>query len=65
VPVVLAISVVTGTPLTLGLDPAGITLLSVTLITCLMTFSGVPTNILFGFIHLVLFFAYLLLVFHP
>jgi Ca2+:H+ antiporter len=65
VPVVLAISVVTGTPLTLGLDPAGITLLAVTLITCLMTFSGVPTNILFGFIHLVLFFAYLLLVFHP
>jgi Ca2+:H+ antiporter len=65
VPVVLAISVVTGTPLTLGLEPAGITLLSVTLITCLMTFSGVPTNILFGFIHLVLFVAYLLLVFQP
>ncbi len=65
VPVVLAISVVTGTPLTLGLDPAEITLLAVTLITCLMTFSGVPTNILFGFIHLVLFFAYLLLVFQP
>jgi Ca2+:H+ antiporter len=65
VPVVLAISVVTGTPLTLGLEPAGITLLSVTLITCLMTFSGVPTNILFGFIHLILFVAYLLLVFQP
>jgi Ca2+:H+ antiporter len=65
VPVVLAISVVTGTPLTLGLEPAGITLLSVTLITCLVTFSGVPTNVLFGFIHLVLFVAYLLLVFQP
>jgi len=65
VPVVLAISVFTGTPLTLGLDPAEIVLLALTLLVAHMTFSGVPTNILFGFIHIVLFLTYLVLVFAP
>ncbi len=65
VPVVLAISVVTGTPLVLGLDQVEIVLLVLTLFVCQMTFSGVPTNILLGFVHLVLFFAYLVLVFYP
>jgi Ca2+:H+ antiporter len=63
VPVVLAISVFTGTPLELGLDNVEIALLAVTLFVCQMTFSGAPTNILLGFVHLVLFFAYLVLVF--
>jgi len=65
VPVVLAISLFTGTPLTLGLDPAEIALLVLTLLVSHMTFSGVPTNILFGFIHLVLFMTYIVLVFAP
>jgi Ca2+:H+ antiporter len=65
VPVVLAISVITGTPLELGLDLTEIVLLALTLFVCQMTFSGVPTNILIGFVHLVLFFAYLVLVFQP
>ena len=63
VPVVLAISVFTGTPLELGLHNVEIALLAVTLFVCQMTFSGAPTNILLGFVHLVLFFAYLVLVF--
>src|SRR5680860_302203 len=63
VPVVLAISVFTGTPLELGLYNVEIALLAVTLFVCQMTFSGAPTNILLGFVHLVLFFAYLVLVF--
>jgi len=63
VPVVLAISVFTGTPLELGLSNVEIVLLVLTLFVCQMTFSGAPTNILLGFVHLVLFAAYLVLVF--
>ncbi|MEZ5875412.1 MAG: hypothetical protein R3D30_11495 [Hyphomicrobiales bacterium] len=57
VPVVLAISVMTGAPLELGLNSLEITLLAVTLFVSHMTFSGAPTNILLGFVHLVLFLA--------
>jgi len=63
VPVVLAISVLTGTPVELGLNTVEIALLAVTLFVCQMTFSGAPTNILLGFVHLVLFTAYLVLIF--
>ncbi len=65
VPVVLAISILTGTPLELGLSPVEIVLLAVTLFVSHITFSGAPTNILLGFVHLVLFAAYLLLIFKP
>jgi len=62
VPVVLAISVLTGSPIELGLSNVEITLLAVTLFICHVTFSGAPTNILLGFVHLVLFAAYLVLI---
>jgi Ca2+:H+ antiporter len=65
VPVVLAISVLTGTPLELGLNAVDMVLLAVTLVVCMITFSGAPTNILLGFVHLVLFAAYLMLIFKP
>lgn len=65
VPVVLAISVFTGTPLDLGLGSEEIVLLVTTLFVAQMTFSGVPTNILLGTVHLVLFLAYLTLVWYP
>jgi Ca2+:H+ antiporter len=65
VPVMLGISVMTGTPLKLGLNSVDIVLLSVTLFVCHITFSGAPTNILLGFVHLVLFGTYLLLIFKP
>jgi Ca2+:H+ antiporter len=63
VPVVLAISVFTGTPLELGLSNVEIVLLALTLFVCQMTFSGAPTNVLLGLVHLVLFSAYFMLVF--
>lgn len=65
VPVMLAISLFTGTPLKLGLSSVDIVLLSVTLFVCHITFSGAPTNILLGFVHLVLFGTYVLLIFKP
>lgn len=65
VPVVLAISLMTGTPLELGLGAVDMILLAVTLFVCHITFSGAPTNILLGFVHLVLFATYLLLIFNP
>ncbi|MGD9263293.1 MAG: calcium:proton antiporter [Methyloceanibacter sp.] len=65
VPVMLAISLFTGTPLKLGLNPVDIVLLSVTLFVCHITFSGAPTNILLGLVHLVLFGTYLILIFKP
>ncbi|MHA1518414.1 MAG: calcium:proton antiporter [Alphaproteobacteria bacterium] len=65
VPVVLAISVMTGAPLELGLNSVDMVLLAVTLVVCMITFSGAPTNILLGFVHLVLFASYLMLIFKP
>jgi len=63
VPVVLAISVLTASPLVLGLNSVDIVLLVVTLFLAHMTFSGAPTNILLGLVHLVLFCTFLVLVF--
>ncbi|MGB3021715.1 MAG: calcium:proton antiporter [Methyloceanibacter sp.] len=65
VPAVLAISVLTGTPLELGLEPVEMVLLAITLFVCQMTFSGAPTNILLASVHLVLFLTYLVLAFQP
>ena len=65
VPVMLAISLFTGTPLKLGLNAVDIILLSVTLFVCHITFSGAPTNILLGLVHLVLFGTYIVLIFKP
>jgi len=65
VPVMLAISLFTGTPLKLGLNAVDIVLLSVTLFVCHITFSGAPTNILLGLVHLVLFGTCILLIFKP
>ncbi len=65
IPTMLIIALVTGTPLELGLPPAEAILLVLTLFIAQMTFSGAPTNILLGGIHLVLFAAFLVLVFNP
>jgi Ca2+:H+ antiporter len=61
----LAISLFTGTPLQLGLAPADAILLGLTLVIAQMTFSGAPTNILLGGVHLVLFATFLVLIFSP
>jgi Ca2+:H+ antiporter len=65
IPTMLAISLLTGTPLELGLPPAETVLLVLTLFIAHMTFSGAPTNILLGGVHLVLFAAFIVLIFNP
>jgi len=65
IPIMLAISLITGTPLEVGLPPAETTLLLVTLFIAQMTFSGAPTNILLGGVHLVLFATFVVLLFNP
>jgi Ca2+:H+ antiporter len=65
IPTMIAISLITGVPLELGLEPAMAVLLVLTLFITHLTFSGAPTNILLGLIHLVLFGAFIVLVFDP
>ena len=63
IPLVIAVSLATGRTLVLGVDPAATVMLVLTLITSMLTFSLPRTNILLGCVHLLLFGAYLLLMF--
>lgn len=63
VPAALAIGILSGKPVLLGLSPAYVTLLAVTLGSCFITFGQGQTNILQGFVHLLLFIAYIVLMF--
>lgn len=63
VPAALAISLISGKPLLLGLSYSYMTLLAVTLGSCIVTFGQSQTNILQGFVHLLLFAAYIVLMF--
>ena len=65
IPVMLALSLVINLPLQLGLESVPAILLVLTLFIAQMTFSGAPTNILLGGVHLVLFIAFIVLVFNP
>ena len=65
IPTMMAISLLTGTPVELGLVPAEAILLVLTLFISQMTFSGAPTNILLGAVHLVLFATFVVLIFNP
>jgi len=65
IPTMLAISLMTGIPLELGLPAVETILLVLTLFIAHMTFSGAPTNILLGGVHIVLFIAFIVLVFNP
>jgi Ca2+:H+ antiporter len=62
-PVVLAISFLTGRHLELGLEPLEIVLLSLTLLTCVISFGTGRTNVQQGLVHLVLFISYVVLIF--
>ena len=64
-PVVLGIGLGTGRTVILGLSPANETLLGLTFLVSILTFSSGRTNILQGCIHLLLFLAYVLLIFSP
>ena len=52
-----------GKTIILRLDPVDITLLAVTLVLSSMTFASSRTNVLLVAVHLLLFFAYILLIF--
>jgi Ca2+:H+ antiporter len=62
IPAALTIGFMTGQTIVLGLDPADMTLLVLTLAVSMLTFSGTHTNALLGAIHLLLFLAYLMLI---
>jgi Ca2+:H+ antiporter len=62
IPAALTIGFMTGQTIVLGLDPADMTLLVLTLAVSMLTFSGTHTNALLGAVHLVLFLAYLMLI---
>ena len=65
VPAILTIGLLTGQTVVLGLKPTEMTLLAVTLILSMQTFSGLRTTVLEGAVHLVVFFVYLVLIFSP
>ena len=65
VPAILGIGIATGTPMVLGLDPTGMTLLVLTLLLSTLTFSGPRTTVLEGSVHLVVFLVYIVLIFSP
>ena len=63
IPAVLTFGLLADKPIMLGLDAVDITLLALTLVLSTMTFSSSRTNVLLGAVHLLVFFAYLLLIF--
>jgi Ca2+:H+ antiporter len=62
-PAVLTIGFLTQRSIVLGLDPVDMTMLLLTLAVSVLTFASARTNVLLGAIHLLLFFAYLVLIF--
>ncbi len=65
VPAVLLIGLTTGRTIELGLPQTGVIMLLLTLLVSVVTFSSARTNILQGLVHLLLFFAYIMLIFQP
>ena len=63
IPAVLLTGLITGQTIYLGLDAPDMILLSLTLVVSILTFSTPRTNILLGAVHLLMFFAYLMLMF--
>jgi len=63
IPLIIAVSLTTGQMLVLGLDATDTVMLLLTLVTSLLTFSQPRTNVLPGCVHLLLFGAYLMLLF--
>src|SRR5271168_2762623 len=63
IPAVLTIGLVTHKTVVLGLDPANTLLLVLTLAVSALTFTSNRTNVLSGAVHLLLFLAYVMLLF--
>ena len=65
VPAVAVITIFLGTNLILGLSNASMVLLFLTLLVSTLTFGRGRTNILYGFVHLIIFATYIFLIFEP
>lgn len=63
IPAVLCIAMLTGKRVELGLDPADVHLLLLTLLVVVVNFTSTRTNVLQGIVHLVLFITYVVLMF--
>lgn len=63
IPLVITISLITGRQLILGIDAVDTVMLLLTLVTSIVTFSQPRTNMLLGCVHLLLFLAYMMLMF--
>jgi len=63
IPAVLTIGMITGKTVMLGLQPPDMVLLVLTLAMCGLTFTSNRTNVLLGAMHLLLFLAYVMLIF--
>jgi Ca2+:H+ antiporter len=63
IPAMLGLSWLSGDKIALGLQNGNAVMLVLTLAVSMITFSGGPTNVLQGAVHLVLFAAYILLLF--
>jgi len=63
IPAVLTIGFITGQTIILGLDAVDTILLLLTLGVSTLTFASARTNVLLGAVHLLLFLAYLMLIF--
>lgn len=65
VPAILVVSHATHHPVMLGLQHSDLLLFVLTLLLCLVTFSSGRTTVMQGAVHLILFAAYLFLMFQP
>jgi Ca2+:H+ antiporter len=63
VPVMIAVSYVTGRPILLGLEHTSVVMLLLTLGVSVVTFASGRTNMLQGVVHLLLFVVFVLLIF--
>jgi Ca2+:H+ antiporter len=63
IPAALTMGFLFGQTIVLGLDSVDIVLLVLTLAVCMLTFANARTNVLLGAVHLLLFLAYLMLIF--
>jgi Ca2+:H+ antiporter len=63
IPCVLAIGMITGRSVVLGLGPVDIFLLALTLLVSMVTFGSGRTSVLQGFVHLLLFATYVVSIF--
>ena len=64
-PIILAVGLITGKPIIMGLVPSEVIILALTLVLAALTFSGQRTTLLEGAAHLVTFVMYIVLMFSP